>query len=344
MSRLNQRPVIDLLFEAPYKFTYIQAIRLLNSGLEGSNTKVTSRSALSLAFSANHLESVVKEDDRVEITTNILGLYGIASPLPTFYTEELFEEFRNDETAQRDFLDLLVEPIYKQYFQAWEKYRSISWLVERNDQSKTNHLFSFLGNTHPPPSAQDEFDAFELLPYAGLFTQTRRSAYGLKSVVQELVGNHATVSIYQWYPKWVDVPSNQLCLLGQKNTYLNGGCYLGEQIRDCANNIQIGVTTHDYLLFLGLIPNGDRHIKLLRTLKKYIQEGLDVNLDLRYERLEDTQTYLGDDNSALLGLNSSLGNELFTLNFQLDYFSVDGESHSFFKKEKIDMMNCHNYE
>ncbi|EOD79735.1 putative protein ImpH/VasB [Grimontia indica] len=326
MSSLNKRQPIDLLFEEPHKFTYIQAIRLLNSGLTETKNKIKSRSTLSLAFSANHLESIVKDNDHIEITTNILGLYGIASPLPTFYTEELLAEFRNDETVQRDFLDLLVEPVYEQYFQAWEKYRLISWLVERNDQAKTSHLFSFLGQCIPATSAQDEFDAFELLPYAGLFTQTRRSAYGLKSVVQELVGNDASVSIYQWYPKWVDVPSSQLCLLGQQNTHLNGECYLGEQLLDCANNIQIRITTHDYTLFLGLMPDGNKHRKLLRTLKKYIQEGLDVNLDLRYERLEGTQSYLGDDNSALLGLNSSLGNGLFKLNFQLDYFSVDGTS------------------
>ncbi|ANW22857.1 protein ImpH/VasB [Vibrio coralliilyticus] len=326
MFGLDQTEVREQLLSQPHRFSYIQAMRLLTAGLPESDKNIRSRSALSLGFSANELADLTVEDEKITLTTYTLGLYGIASPLPSFYTEELLEESRQDEDVQRDFLDLLVEPIYQQYFKAWQKYRLLPWLVERNDCEQSSRLFSLLGNSRSFSDPQDEYDAYELLPYAGLFSQIRRSANSLKSLVQALVGNKASVSVMQWVPKWVDIPPEQHCLLGDMNNQLDGYCYLGSQIQDCSNNIQISIRTMDYGLFISFLPDGVKYQKLLRTLRKYLHENLDISLQLDFERTQDTRTALGNDRSGLLGLNSSLGNGLCSLVFPLDYVSEGGKA------------------
>ncbi|MFO8111269.1 MAG: type VI secretion system baseplate subunit TssG [Desulfosalsimonadaceae bacterium] len=66
---------------------------------------------MSLAFPPADIDRIqemdLQEHSGYEITANFLGLYGISSPLPTFYTEELMHEAAEDESVCRDFIDVI---------------------------------------------------------------------------------------------------------------------------------------------------------------------------------------------------------------------------------------------
>ena len=62
-------------------------------------------------------------DGRYRIEANFFGLYGVTSPLPTFYTEDLIDEMRQGHSAGRDFVDILHAALYPLLFRAWEKHR-----------------------------------------------------------------------------------------------------------------------------------------------------------------------------------------------------------------------------
>jgi hypothetical protein len=85
---------------------FFEAVAVLGQG----GMKLRFRAAASLGFPAHEIaaagwEEGLNGEPRFTLTVPFLGLYGPASPLPTFYTERLLQ----DEPAsrnQRDFLDI----------------------------------------------------------------------------------------------------------------------------------------------------------------------------------------------------------------------------------------------
>src|SRR4051794_9725405 len=104
------------------RFSYFQAIRLLRlfgkaRGMPTDSLRIRPR--LSLGFPENDIERIEPRDSGgYRITANFFGLYGVASPLPTYYTEDLFEEEREGRHATRDFLDVIHHAMYPLLFDA----------------------------------------------------------------------------------------------------------------------------------------------------------------------------------------------------------------------------------
>ena len=69
----------------------------------------------------------------------------LVTPLPTWYTEDLIEEKRLDESASRDFLACLSGPFYHLFFRALTKYRLPLKLAEEQSPIALDILFSLLG-------------------------------------------------------------------------------------------------------------------------------------------------------------------------------------------------------
>ena len=114
-----------LLLTEPQRFTMMQALRLL--GRAERRERRRRRTASSAATSAScrgsrsrfppaEVVSVRKreEDGRAvyRVTVPYYGLYSTMGALPTFYTEELLDEAREDESISRDFLDILNNHLY----------------------------------------------------------------------------------------------------------------------------------------------------------------------------------------------------------------------------------------
>lgn len=124
MQRNNREQKIDLIEELlknPQSFSFIQVLRILSKkvGRENFFEKVDIRPDLSMAFPSTDIVSIEKKGSKYIITVSFLGLYGVSSPLPAFYTEELIQEYNNDKSVKRDFIDVLNKRVYEFYFELW---------------------------------------------------------------------------------------------------------------------------------------------------------------------------------------------------------------------------------
>ena len=85
-------------------------------------------------------------DDALRITANFFGLYGVSSPLPTFYTEDLLDDQREGRHARREFFDILHASLYPLLFEAWRKYRLQLRAVEGERRRRAlDMLYAFAG-------------------------------------------------------------------------------------------------------------------------------------------------------------------------------------------------------
>ncbi len=325
--RQQKVDITKQLFTKISKFSFIQAIRLLELDFKNKNdaldSKIRTRPRLSLDFPNSDIVDIKKEDDIIKLTVTFMGLYGESSPLPTFYTENLLEEQRDDKTVMREFIDIFNIPIYQAYFKVWLKNQLGVRLNEFNDSKVMDllHVFSGMPKEH---LRQKHKDTYSLLKYAALNMQYPRSAEALRTLISGIVDKD-TVEIIQCVKQMAPIPENQYCSLGKKNSILDDNLHLGDKIKDRMGKFRVfisGLSIDDFNL---LLPNEKKFNSLVRAVRLYLGESLnwDLQLTLRDDAYEAIT--LGGDKNVKLGLNTWLGTntEVRTLFLDKNQYKVD---------------------
>ena len=189
------------LLEESAAFSFVQAVRLLlhelsapgnvNAGTADMQQilekQIRIRPELSLRFPGTDITDIEKTGIDLEkylITATFLGLYGASSPLPTFYTEDLINEWNEEKSIKREFLDVINYTLYPIVFKIWSKYRLFYKICEEQDSRATNMLYCFLGleNDHLRQQIRHIKKFFR---YTGLALQLPRSAEGLVAMIED---------------------------------------------------------------------------------------------------------------------------------------------------------------
>ncbi|HYR29823.1 MAG TPA: type VI secretion system baseplate subunit TssG, partial [Thermoanaerobaculia bacterium] len=134
----DRRSVEDALFSEGHRFSFLQAVRLLEeTRLRGNRTApaegadpdrevVHFRHAVRLDFPPTDVDTVERpanDDAPVEMTVNVLGLAGALGPLPPPVSELIVERVFRKDTAFRDFLDIFNHRLVSLLYRARKKYR-----------------------------------------------------------------------------------------------------------------------------------------------------------------------------------------------------------------------------
>lgn len=307
MAGKNRKQVSDLksnIFDSASSYSFYQVIRLLNQmGLTrvkiNSEDKMTLGSLksmdpelfnskhanqdncfknirikpnLSMAFPVAGIEKVTenKSQESYDITANFLSLYGTLSPLPSYYTEDLIEEERFDESFIRDFLDILNQRLYELYFLAWSKYRSMIQVHEINNIDHEERLFciSGFGNQNVRKKITNPF---RLLRYSGLFAMGTRSAVGLETLLTDAVGHKANIT--QCINRKSPIPENQWFSLGVQNNSLDVDGYLGRETSDSLSEFKISFGPFNDDEFRDYLPGTRLYRKIVELVKLYLVDS-----------------------------------------------------------------------
>lgn len=276
------------------RFSYFQAIRLLRLFGKARGMSIDSlriRPRLSLGFPENDIDRIEpREGGGYRITANFFGLYGVASPLPTYYTEDLFEEEREGRHAMRDFLDVIHHAMYPLLFDAWRKHRLQDRVVEDGDAGVLDQLYAFIGLRDGDlraglPAADG------LLRYAGLFNMHPRSASGLHTLLADAF-RPAKVWVDCCTLQHVPIPTDQRLRLGQQAHELGETTYLGSQIDDYSGSITITLSDLPEDSFHQLLPGTPGHERLEFLVRFYLIDPLEVRvvLELRHQDARAART------------------------------------------------------
>lgn len=304
--------VIEHLHTKPAHFSHVQAVRLLRwqDAQEGGScddfikNRVRTRPELSLAFQPAELAELEQNGDKFQLTATFMGLYGAASPLPTFYTEELFEEARYDSSESRDFLDIVNQVFFHQYFESWSKYRLLPQIVEEKKSQVLERLLCLAGVSLTP---LEDGHAQELIRYAGILSQVPRSAMGLANMIADAVG--AKVEVEELVAKWESIPEDQLMSLGERNHCLGEDAYVGSEILDYSGSCILHVNTDKRDVFHGLLPGGGLFNKMKRLLRHYLVEPIEIEMKIWPESNITLPSVLGNSEGTLLGFDACLGQQ-----------------------------------
>ncbi|RJS91694.1 type VI secretion system baseplate subunit TssG [Salinisphaera sp. Q1T1-3] len=308
--RRNDTGLIQQLLDAPYRFEYFQAVRLLEHYFAGQRAiardvvpqHVRFRNSLSLSFPPSELEAAEAQDAAgepidaplqrahaleagdvatVSLTPAFFGLLGTNGALPLQYTERLVgrEIYRRDRAA-RAFFDLFTTRSAALFYAAWKKYRpSLHYELDgRRDKQALPIMLSLAGTDFSAlrtqlTQAPGEISLESAGFHAGTFWRRPVSAVMVQRVVADYFG--VDVRLEQFVPRWYPVPESQRTFLGQNNATLCGGAIAGERVLQCDLCVRLWIGPLRKADFSAFLPGGDR----AAALKKLVQRMTGVRLE-----------------------------------------------------------------
>lgn len=300
----------ELLLKSGEKFSYFQALRLLrlyerSAGRRNETLRV--RPNLTLGFPENDVARIEPlSEGGFRIIANFFGLYGVASPLPAYYTEDLFEEEREGGHVTRDFLDVIHYVVYPILFDAWKKYRIEQRIIEERDERALQILFSFVGFGDPELRIKYLPGSSELLRYTGLFSQRPRSVLGLQTLLADAF-SPAEVDVESGVLQNLVIAADQRWELGKQGSHLGQDVYLGSEVADCGGCIRVRLSCLGYEQFCELLPGAAGHERLNFLIKLYLIDPTDVNIELSLRSTDVQSARTGGTQWSRLGLDTWIG-------------------------------------
>ena len=318
-NRENPPEIIRHLIAKSSSFSFAQAIRLLlhqisrhqkeNISLkEILENHIRIRPELSLRFPGTDITRIEIIDEaplKYLISATFLGLYGASSPLPTFYTEDLIEEFNDDKSIKRDFMDIINYSIYPLFFKIWSKYRLFYKICEEKNETLINMLYSFLGLADKQ-SRDRIFNIERYFRYTGLTLQFPRSAEGLEAIISDGFNLKGRVEINQCVHRTVTIPADQHVLLGIFSCTLGEDAVIGRQIDDISGKFQIRISDADADVLHSFLPDKKFFLELKQMVEFYVNQPLtwELAIGLDDNKIETTQP--GNERWSNLGWNTWL--------------------------------------
>ncbi len=309
--------IISGLLENSRPYSFFQAMRLLR--LAGYLPETTEdpetfirrernlliRPQNDLGFPASDITAIRPlpgQTDGLVIDATFLGLYGPASPLPTFYTEDLIQEEAMEETVARDFLDIFNHRLFTLFYYCCEKYRLFFQVCEQDNRAALEKLFCLIGLGVPAHREAMPY-AYSLLRYAGLLNQRPRSAWGLETLLSDAFGGMA-ITVSQCALRMVKIRPDDRMRLGEAGCSLGQDSVIGEDVQDWTGKFRIIAGPVNYPRFHQLLPDNKEHKRMAALINFYLQDPLEFDMELILKEGETTTVRLGGDTTARLGLDT----------------------------------------
>lgn len=227
------------------------------------------------------IRSVEYQEGEIKFVLNFLGLYGINSPLPRCYHEQIaFQEkiLGVGNIPLQNFLDIFNNRFYWLYYHSWKKYRFYLHLNGDPNNKISERISSFIGKGIFAKPSSSVISDFTLLKYAGVFSQRVRSKEGLRVLLSHLFPDYQ-IAIKEFVPHWVDLVD--VPPLGSEEFSLGKNSFIGESTVDYMSRICIEIGPITFEEYLDFLPGSLNANKLNELMKMYLNDGLEYDVNFK---------------------------------------------------------------
>lgn len=315
----NLPVIIQDLLKNSSDYDFTAAVNVLHAWLEKQNLptnwlNLKYSAHLSLAFPSADVKSIVSTNGvEFKLFANFLAIYGSTSPLPNYYTEALFEDVHQDNTAVRDFLDLFQHRLYEIYYEFYLSFQ----LNAQSEKSRhyREKIYALAGVS--ALGIHSDVPCHQQLRYAGLLARKHRTYQGLCTLLSDFVG--ACVVIEPFVLLQRPLATEQYVLLGQQNCTLGENSHIGQSYQSARNNLQLNFTQLKLESFKQLLPRQPLSLALIDLIKTYILKPMHIRVCLQLEGSEHNPASLNDTQPSILGQDAWLGAGTMSNTLNLSY-------------------------
>lgn len=282
-----------------------------------------------MGFPASELRTVETDEDHPDrpptVRTTFLGMYGVDSPLPGSYLDDIVQQ-REGYEAVTSFLDIFSHRITTQYYRIWRKYAYPATFEPGGQDATSQCLLGLIGLGIPGTAEHIATPVSRFLALLGTMRLPTRNAEGIRALVSLLAPNtRAVVS----GPDPVRVHIENRCGLAKENRVsLSRRATLGKSAREACSRVRIDLITDDPAEADGWLPGGTLYADFLALLRVYMGYRSDARLKLTVPVRLLPEPRLGKarriqlGRTGLLGLkNGRLSSNRETLTVNLGYYA-----------------------
>jgi type VI secretion system protein ImpH len=254
----------------------------------------------SLSFPAADIVSIVKHDERITITLSFMGLAGVSSPLPVYFSDYIVQH-EAEAGALLDFLTIFNNRIYALFYRAWKKYRLTSIAARTPNDPLLRCIAALAGMTAGTELSPEAYRSFA---FAGLYAGSPRGHAQLESLLSDYFGN-IPVTVTEFMPRWAPLPDPMR--LGENDTaQLGVSAILGTSVYDLSGKFRVSIGPLAPELFESFLPQGRNHAAAKKLIEAFLYDPLDYDLEVLLQSCDLKAVTLGADN-ARLGETAALG-------------------------------------
>jgi type VI secretion system protein ImpH len=313
-----------MLEKEPYTIRFFQAVRLLERlypernpvGLFVSpSTEVVQFSSVpTLSFPASEVQDLQRgKDGQAKLSVNFMGLSAAVGVLPHVYTEFLMERERAKDRGPSDFFDIFNHRLISLFYRGWQKYRFYI-AYERTgagDDLISARLLDLVGLGTESLTHRMDIEDDACLYYAGLLSQRRPTAQGLKQLLEDYF--EVPVHLEQFTGTWRRLPLGNRTFLSDAGAFcerLGMGTIVGDEAWDQHGTVTISLGPMGFDRYQEFLPGARASLELRDWLRLYTNREFDFVIRLILERDEVPRMKLGEDGieAPRLGLVSWVRN------------------------------------
>lgn len=237
-----------------------------------------------MGFPASEIKGLEPADDPRRppgVRVSFMGLYGVESPLPTPYINDIAQRKEGYE-ATADFLDIFNHRLIAQYYRIWRKY-SYPATFEPGAKDKTSQYLLGLAGLGIDGCAENiATPVSRFLALLPVMLLPGKTAEGMASLVS-LLAPDTTAQVWQHDKRRVPL-KHPLTMSVKQPVSLKGRPVMGAYAYDVNGQVLMRLTTANPQEVEGWLPGGVLHTDLLALLHVYLGSRLDVRLQLCVKR------------------------------------------------------------
>jgi type VI secretion system protein ImpH len=237
------------------------------------------------------------------VRTRLLGLYGVDSPLPTAYLNDIAQR-REGHEALEAFLDIFNHRVFTQFYRIWRKYSYPAAFEKGGTDATSQCLLGLIGLGIPGTAEHITTPVSRFLALLGVMRLPTRNAEGVVALVKLLAPNTKADVMAHW-PKKILLPS-PASLSPTRPVKLSQGTPLGAVAHDVNSQLCLTLFTQDRAEARGWLPGAQLHSDLLVLLRVYLGWRCTAKLRLSLPVDSLPSPALGRSN-VLLGMTAVLG-------------------------------------
>ena len=262
-----------------------------------------------MGFPVSELKTVEYDEDNDNqppvIRTTFMGMYGVDSPLPTTYLDDITQQ-REGHEALQGFLDIFSHRILTQFYRIWRKYSWPATFEAGGTDRISRSLLGLVGLGIPGTAEHIATPVSRFLALLGVLRQPGKTQEGIQALVG-LLAPDTTVRVSPYCLRPVEI-SQPLGFYGDEDFALDGNMPLGDEAMDTSSQLLIALMTGNTQEVQGWKPGGQLYQDFLVLLRVYLGWRFRARITLTTETRLLAVSPLGEDR-LWLGMNGVLGVE-----------------------------------
>ncbi|WP_420233586.1 type VI secretion system baseplate subunit TssG [Pseudomonas sp. ABY48] len=290
-SRLKASGLLEALEERVSKACVYRFCQLLEQALPGhprlgstarpSDDPVRFRPDPGMGFPASELKGIELDKENPQrpptVRTRLLGLYGVDSPMPTAFIDDIAQR-RQGHEALEAFLDIFNHRIFTQFYRIWRKYSYPATFEAGGSDATSQSLLGLIGLGIPGTARRIATPISRFLALLSVMRLPTRNAEGIDALVKLLAPN-TQVRIAPHRPQKITL-AHPASLCPNRPVSLSEGTPLGTVGQDVNSQLRLTLFTEHAQEANKWLPGGELHSDLLVLLRVYLGWRCNATLQL----------------------------------------------------------------